>query len=363
MTAPVTLADVGGAAAAALGVRGFSDRIGLGSPHQVVVCLIDGLGWQSLQRQRKVAPFLAQMSGRSIAASFPTTTPVGLASLGTGLLAGEHGIVGASFELPDTGEVLAPLQWGHHPNPVAVQPEATIFEQVSRAGIRVTTLSPASYENSGLTRSVLRGAVYEGTEDAAARIATLRRILDEGSASLTYVYWGELDRVGHEHGVESPEWVAALARADALVAGLCAVLVPGAALVVTSDHGMVNCPERIVLDSDPRFRVGVRRWAGEPRVRHVYCEEGAAQDVERRWRDLLGTAADVLTREQIIDSGWLGPVSADLVDRIGDVVAVAHDHVMLASRVDATVSGLRGQHGGMTPDEVLIPALVCHAPA
>ena len=42
----VTLADVGTSAGAALGVPAMVDRLGLGPARHVVVCLIDGLGWQ-----------------------------------------------------------------------------------------------------------------------------------------------------------------------------------------------------------------------------------------------------------------------------------------------------------------------------
>lgn len=357
---PVTLADVGTSAGAALGVPDMVDRLGLGPARHVVVCLIDGLGWQSLRSHLAEAPLLTSMDGTPIDAAFPTTTPVGLGSLGTGLLAGQHGLVGAAFELPETGEVLTPLHWGHHPTPVAVQPEPTIFERVERHGVRVTTLSPAAYAHSGLTRAVLRGATYVGCEDAAARVDHLASLLASPEPSFTYVYWPELDRVGHESGVDSDAWRAALTRVDRLVERLRSVLVPGSILIVTSDHGMVDCPpdRRVVLEAHAELARGVRRWAGEPRVRHVYTEFGALADVFHTWRGVLSDRAEILTRAEVIERGLLGPVDDLLEARIGDLVVLARGNVALASSVDRTVSSLLGQHGGLTPDELLIPALV-----
>jgi len=356
----VSLADVGRSAAAALGVSGFVDRLGIGASQHVVVCLIDGLGWQSLNEHPDKAPFLSHMGGGSILAAFPTTTPVGLATLGTGELAGRHGLVGASFELPETHEVLAPLQWGSHPHPTAVQPEPTLFETLARAGIRTTTVSPAAYMNSGLTRAVLRGGDYREAEDAAARAAVVRDVLQESGRSFTYVYWGPLDRIGHEFGVGSPQWRDGLHVVDSLIAQLAEALVPDSALLVTSDHGMVTClkEHRIAIEADSRLTQGIRRVAGEPRVRHLYTRPGAARDVAATWSEVLGARADVMSRHELEESGFLGVVDPDLADRIGDVVAIARDHWMLASTVDPTVSGLLGQHGGLTPDEVLIPGLI-----
>lgn len=362
-TGPRTLADVSMSAAAAVGVEGFVDRLDLGAARHVILCLLDGLGWQALRDHADRAPNLAAMAGTSVLAPFPSTTPVGLGSLGTGLLAGEHGLVGASFEYPETGTILSPLQWGHSPVPVAVQPEPTVFERVQRAGVRMTTLSPAGYENSGLTRAVLRGAEYRPVDDADQRWRAASDILRDATPSYTYVYWPELDRVGHEFGVRSAEWIAALERADALVERLRGILVPGAILVVTADHGMVDCPpdRRLSLDDDPLLRAGVRRWAGEPRARHVYAVKGAAPDVLAAWRHVLGDRAEVLSRAEAVDRGLFGPLDPALADRIGDVLAVPHENWMLASSSDRTVSGLLGQHGGLTPEEILIPALAARS--
>ena len=359
-TSGPTLADVTPSAAAAIGVPGFADVLGLGPVQHVVVCLVDGLSWTALQAHRALAPAVTDLAGGAIAAAFPTTTPVGLGSLGTGLLPGTHGLVGAAFELPETGEVLSPLQWGAHPTPVAVQPEPTVFERVARTGARVTTVAPGAYRDSGLTRAALRGAEYVPAEDIPSRVAALHQTQSTAERTFTYVYWPELDRTGHEFGLDSDQWRRALQRVDRLVAGLGDVLVPGSAMVVTADHGMVDCPreERIDVEADARLVAGVRRIAGEPRARHVYVHEGAQEDVRAAWAEVLGGAATVLSRRDLVEAGYFGDVDPGVADRIGDVMAIARGRAMLASVVDPTVSQLIGQHGALTDDELLIPALV-----
>jgi hypothetical protein len=355
-----TLADVATSAAAAVGAPGFIDRLGLGPCRHVVVLLVDGLGWNALARHRDLAPALAGMSGEAIDAVFPTTTPVGLGSFGTGLLPGAHGLVGASFWLPESDEVLSPLHWGDRPLPVAVQPEPTVFEAVARAGIAMATVSPAGYRESGLTRATLRGGDYRPADDAAERMAQVAAILTTSGPSFTYVYWFELDRIGHEFGVASRQWRDALVRVDDLVAGLLSALPSGSTLVVTADHGMVDCPPeaRIQIEDHPSLMVGVKAVTGDPRARHVYVRPGAAHDVRDTWRAILGDRVDVYSRAQVVSSRLMGDVDPALAGRIGDIMAVSGGAALLASRTDATVSGLLGQHGALTDDEVLIPALI-----
>ncbi len=111
--------------------------------------------------------------------------------------------------------------------------------------------------------------------------------------------------IGHEFGVDSAEWRTALDRADAFVGRLIDALPSGATLLVTADHGMVDCPPaaRISIEDTAALMHGVHRVAGEPRARHVYARAGAAVDVEQAWRGELKGRAMVLTRAQVIDEG------------------------------------------------------------
>lgn len=68
----------------------------------------------------------------------------------------------------------------------------------------------------------------------------------------------------------------------------------------------------------------------------------------------------MLTREQATARGWFGPVDAGVRPRIGDVVAAAHGTWGLFSTTDfAYETTLVGLHGSLTPQEMLIPLLVC----
>lgn len=362
---PVTLADVLPSAAAALGTPGFDNTIGVPSSTHVVVALVDGLGWRQLVEYARDCPFLSSHVGQgAISAAFPSTTPVGLASFGTGMLAGGHGMVGASFLLPETGHVLSPLHWGAEPTPVAVQPEPTVFEAVARSGCYVGTVAPGAYERSGLTRAALRGAAYHPSEHAADRVTSVRSLMAEHRQALLYLYWAELDRAGHEFGVGSAEWRAALTVADDMLAQVHEVLPSGAVMIVTADHGMVNCPpqQRISIDLTPGLSEDLALVTGEPRLRHLYVREGAAASVISRWREVLGERFTVLSREELVDSAWLGAVEEAAADRIGDVVVIAEENWMLTSHTDARVSSLLGQHGSWTPEEMDIPALLLGSP-
>ena len=354
----VSLSQILPSVAGALRVRGYADAIQLGEPQHVVCCLIDGLGAAQLREYSARAPVLSSMTGPRAATTIPSTTPVALGSFGTGELPGAHGIVGASFWLPEFEDVLVPLHWASGIPALAIQPEPTMLELMAAAGIHVTTVAPEAYRNSGLTRAVLRGGAYEAAEDAIQRVRGVLAATATSLRSFTYVYWPQLDRVGHEFGVGSQEWLAALVRVDQLVEALRSALPRNSALIVTSDHGMVNCDTRVAVDVGSAFTDGVWLVAGEPRARHVYAKPGQAEQVALRWQEALGDLAQIVLKEELLSSGVIGSAIEEIAERIGDLVVFARSDVALTASFDKTVSALTGQHGSMSREEWEIPCLV-----
>ncbi|MEV0155052.1 nucleotide pyrophosphatase/phosphodiesterase family protein [Micromonospora sp. NPDC050686] len=365
-----SLADVLPSALAVLGVPGVADPLGLApglaGVRRVAVLLVDGLGWYQLPTAAPYAPTLAGLAataGRPLTSGFPSTTPTSLVTLGTGRAPGAHGVLGFTVRVPGTDRVLSHIEWADDPEPLRWQPVATRFEQARAAGVAVTVVSRPEYGGSGLTLAANRGGDYRGAADVDALAERMLAALAAGPGpTLVSGYHPDLDRHGHLSGVDSAPWRLAAAEVDGLLARLVDGLPPDAALLVTADHGQLNVPpgDRFDLDTDPRLRAGVRVVAGEPRVRYLHVAPGAAPDVRAAWSAVLGDAARVLTREEAVATGWFGPVSADHLARIGDLVVVCQGrYAVLATRSEPPMaSRLVAYHGSDTAAEMTVPLIV-----
>lgn len=364
----LSICDVLPAAATLLGVPQATDALGLadnvGEVRRIVVVLIDGMGLHLLPELASDAPLLASVLGGAtgrldeLVCTFPSTTPTSLASLGTGAAPGQHGLLGFTVNIPDTDRVLTHIFWRDDPPPAQWQPIPTWFERLRRAGVDARAVLPTPFIGSGLTESAYRGAQFCATgrdDDYAAVVA--EQI--SAATGLVYAYTSALDTAAHLFGVGSAEWHAAGAYVDALLTRLLDALPADAALLVTADHGGVNVNERIDLDTDPLLSAGVRVVAGEPRVRYLHTEPGAAPDVIATWTELLGDRAEIYSRENAVTAGLFGPVRPEHLARIGDVVVVCNrDTAVLASRREPPeVTQLVGMHGGATPAEMAIPLI------
>ncbi|WP_030277375.1 alkaline phosphatase family protein [Streptomyces sp. NRRL B-24484] len=358
-----SLADLLPAVAAGLGVPGFESGLPLEPADRVCVFLVDGMGWELVRRHPEYAPFLTSLAAGAspITSGFPSTTATSLASVGTGLTPGVHGLAGYTVRVPGRNELMNQLRWVPPVPPREWQPHPTVFDRVSRAGVATAQVSSPLFAQTPLTQVALSGGTFLGRTTGEERMDLAARWLAENDRALVYTYVSELDGAGHRFGVDSDEWRMTLNTVDRLVKRLAEQLPPRSALYVTADHGMIDiAPEdRIDFDEDWELSAGVALLGGEGRARHVYAVPGAAADVHTVWSEVLGDRMWVATREQAVAAGWFGPVVDERVlPRIGDVVAAARDDIaVIASRNEPGESSMVGLHGSMTAVEQLVPLL------
>ncbi|MFI0235078.1 alkaline phosphatase family protein [Streptomyces sp. NPDC016845] len=376
-TAPVpaygtgSLADLLPTLGSHLGVPGCEAVIPELTPaDRACVFLIDGLGWEQLKAHPGEAPFLSSLiassrggTGAPITAGYPATTATSLASVGTGLPPGAHGLPGYTVRNPATGELMNQLRWTPWTKPHVWQPYPTIFQRAHDAGVHTAQVSAPAFQSTPLTKIALSGGTFHGRLSGEDRMDLAAAQLAVGDRSLVYTYYSEVDGKGHRFGVDSDPWRGQLMYVDRLAQRLAEQLPPRSALYVTADHGMLDIPfdeqSRIDFDEDWELSAGVALLGGEGRARHVYAVPGAQGDVLAVWREVLGEQFWVASREEAIAAGWFGPqVDVRVRERLGDVIAAARDDVLItASRTEPKESLMVGNHGSMTPAEQLVPLL------
>jgi len=314
--------------------------------------LIDGFGFDTLSKYADVMPTMSRMINfGKIQTAFPSTTATSLATLTTGELPGVHGMLGYTVQVPRSGgRLLNALKWDERVDPENWQPVETLFQRGAKSGITVTHVAAKRYENSGFTRAVFRGAEYKGANVFTDLISETKSALQK-TPSFVYLYVNDLDSAGHFDGVGSDKWLAALSAIDQMVSQLMKEVPKGTRIWVTSDHGMINVQEKIVLGQDNPLLTGVSVIAGEPRARHIYLNQDSSEfrkETASLWQEYLQDKALVLTREQALSSNLFGAdVSADAADRMGEIIAIARGGLVLLDPERADKEGsMVGHHGG-----------------
>jgi hypothetical protein len=327
---------------------------------QVVLLILDGLGWDQLRAHGELMPVLGGLDGSAISTVAPTTTATALCSIATGLTPGEHGLIG--YRVLIQGEVVNILRWTapsgdrrRAMRPTDVQPVVPFL------GAAVPVISPAELESSAFTEAHLRGSRPVGYRAPSAIAVEVRRQLAAGER-FVYAYYGSVDKTAHERGF-GEYYEAELGMADRIVGDILDVLPRGAVLLVTADHGQVDVGGRVIVP-DPRLLAMVAVQSGEGRFRWWHAaDRGAADDLAKAAIDAYGDVAWVVTREQVLDEHWFGPtVAGPVAARLGDVALVAREPVSFHDPLDSGPFPLICRHGSLTSAEVLVP-LLASAPA
>lgn len=324
---------------------------------QVVLLVLDGLGWEQLQARPDVAPTLAAMAGGPITSVAPTTTATALTSIVVGVPPAEHGIVGYRLRVdgPEHDLVLNVLRWRTALGDARETVPAVDFQTLPSFGGRSTpVVSKAEFATTGFTdaQGIDRLCGWLTPSGIGVEVS---RLLAEGEP-LIYAYYEGVDKIAHAHGFGA-HYDAELAATDRLVADLVARLPAGAALAVTSDHGQVEVGDRVVeLHDDVLAETAL--LSGEGRFTWLHARPGREDALIARCQaryEAPGLAV-VRRRDELVADGWFGgPLTDEVVRRLGDVAIVARQPVAFLDPTDLGSAGLRCRHGSLTEAELLVP--------
>lgn len=376
----------------------------------LVMVLVDGLGWQMLRECAGHTPNLRRLLADSdyLHTCAPSTTAAALTTLATGVYPGAHAMVGYAVRdpllrgqlgaghVPKAGDVFDLITFKNSSHdPLTWQTVPTLIERANakaKAGcgpqLGAVSIGRSKFAGSGLSLAAWRGFKHIGVDALDQRPYQAYRAIKEG-AKLVYLYVGELDHAGHNHGWHSDKWLQALEALDAMVGQLFRRLPAGTRIVLTADHGMVDTDRhhRIDLAKEKELAKDVVAVAGESRFLQLYVaddvasasaagspglgvagprgvcgvvenngREELAQSVAKRWAEFLGDRAIWVGTDPAPLMGSLSPGARAAV---GDVLVALNDNwTVVDSRVQSFhATQLIGVHGSLTPVELEVPLI------
>lgn len=321
---------------------------------QVVLLVLDGLGWEQLKERPAVAPTLVSMAGGPITTVAPSTTSTALTSITTGATPGEHGVVG--YRMVVQGEILNVLRWSTSSGDArSTLPPEKVQRKAPFVAQRPPVVTRAEYRKSGFTGAHLDGVRFWGYRTVATLVTEVDRLLRQ-SEPFIYAYYDGLDKVAHEYGL-GDHYEAELTFVDRVVDHMLSRLPPGAVLVLTADHGQIEVGDAVLpVASEVLGHCAMQ--SGEGRFRWLHARPGRNRDLYEAASELHGDVAWVVSRDEVVAKGWFGPeVREASLARLGDVALVARDDIAFHDPQDTGPFELIGRHGSLTAAEMLVPLL------
>ncbi len=331
----------------------------VGHARQIVLLVLDGLGWEQLRARPHLAPTLSGAEGidRAITSVAPTTTACALTSITTGTRPNRHGLLGYRLAVDD--EILNVLRWtlgsGRTVDARRSMPARQVQPCPSFPGAPriVPVVSKHEFGGTGFTAAHLGNSPLHGYRVLSSLPVEVGGLLRAGEA-FVYAYYDGVDKVAHGTGL-GDHYDAELRAVDRLVGDVVDVLPPGAVLVVTADHGQIDVGPRVEL-LGRHIMEAVAFISGEGRFRWLHARPGAASDLAAMASECYGATTWVRERDQLIDEGVFGgAVGDDHLHRLGDVALIPHAPLAFIDPADTGENRLASRHGSLTGAEMLVP--------
>ena len=354
----------------------------------IVLLLCDGLGFNEWKRQDKKGFFGSvskKGSVRPITTIFPSTTAAALTTVSTGLTPQEHGLPEWFVYMDELDAVIVTLPFSRvgeserdtlkgEFDPRSLYDGRTIFQTMTEEGVNCVSLTSRGLAYSAYSRISREGSEVLPYASASDLAVSLRRLVEGARGrNLFYAYWSYVDTIEHIYGPNTDEAeVEGSLISHAFQEGFLSKLSKEASrktlVLITADHGQLNVdPEKTLYVN--RFGKLIRSLARAPSggmippwgsARDVYLRvEGSRLDETKAYleRKLSGIAT-VLKTEEAIDQGLFGinKPSGKFRRRVGNLMVLPHgtNTVWFRYRKGESLD-LKGHHGGLTADEMLIP--------
>ena len=319
----------------------------------VVLFVVDGMGWHQIDRYRDQLPCLGEALGAPITTVAPSTTATALTSICTGVLPGEHGVIGYKVDTPSG--LLNCLRWTSGSKLMMRDVPPIDFQPVEPfLGGSPPVVTRAEFQKSGFTQAHLRNGRFCGWWSPATLVTEIDEQLRAG-APFVYAYYDALDKVAHVHGL-GRHYLDELKFVDALVERIVAEVPEDVTLLVTADHGMVEVGDKI-FDIDDELVKRTSRTSGEARFLWLHAKDDDHNGLLKA-AEIHSDVAWVAGIDQVLDECWFGlHVTPEARMRMGEVAIVAREPVALMDPRQPDAPNLVARHGSMTEEEMHVPFL------
>jgi len=344
----------------------------LDQARQVLLLVVDGLGWNYLNRVG-AGGYLHSHCVGSLSSVVPPTTAAAIPMFFTAAPPARHGFTGWFTWLRELGCVSAVLPYvtrhGHLPlgNSGPGPLELSHCDPVAnRLPVECHVVSPRAIAHSVFNQGFSGSAEIHAYDDMSGFFDSVCDTLKSGAGrKYVHAYWPDLDAVAHVHGVGSNDARQHLEQFDHAFGSLLReIRGTDTAVVVTADHGFVDVPaERVVhMDDHPELADCLTLpLCGEPRIAYCYVKPGRRKCFESYVNSELGEQMTLRASQDLIDEGLFGPGPRhpQLAHRVGDYTLLLKENYMIKDHLPGEHDfEIIGMHGGMSADELHVPLIV-----
>lgn len=345
----------------------------LSDSKNIVLLVIDGLGYEYLMKHGKRTIFNKNLKDR-ITSIFPPTTATSIPAFLFGVPAQQHAITGWYTLLKEIGVVAAVLHLvsklkGQPFDKAGINPK-DIFQQkpfFEKIKVKSYHVSDEIILNTGfnlaINQKVKKLPFKRGSLNGFFR--QIKKAINlNNRKKFIYAYWSEFDHFCHHYGTRSKKTLNHFKEIDKKLRSLLkSIKGTNTTVIVTSDHGFIECPKSKAIDvkKHPIIKDALTLpLCGEPRLAFCYVHPSKAKQFETYVKKKLKHACYLYKSEELIKKNYYGLFKPNkkLFDRVGDYTLIMKDGYQIKGGIlDKKADFHLGNHGGVSKEEMFVPLI------
>lgn len=319
----------------------------------IIVVLYDGFGYNILNKNKDITPFLNDNLKDKLSSVFPPTTTAATTSVMNGLSPFEHGWLGWDMYMKKYDSVVtlflnvekeSKTEIKDYPGSFNILKTDYITDKISKIdGCLGSYVSPFG------------DITYTDIDDMNKKIIEITK---NKKKNYIYAYYEDPDHTMHDYGTDSIEAKKKFSLIDKKFKELCDN-VSDSLIIMIADHGHINIRKWITLTDYPNIINMLEGTTGiDSRACSFRLKEGMEKEFEINIRKIIKDDFILMTKSEVIKNKIFGDglESPFFKDGIGDYIAIAVSDK--AIRYSDNHEAFKSNHAGITEDEVYVPLVM-----
>ena len=334
--------------------KDFTNLIKTVNPKQIILLLVDGMGASLIEKKLPEYSYLRKHMYCKTTTVFPTTTTAATTSIRTGKAPNQTSWLGWVQYLKEVDDNIvcfngkgfySNVDYGHNTMYDAI-PVEYMENELCRKGIKARRLFPAFDE--------------DGCDDFAQMCNRLADFSNNSDYKYIYAYWDKYDEYMHEYGPNSKICDSYLCHINYMIENLVEHISKNTLLIVVADHGQIEVKEEYNICGSKYEKYLKRNIAIESRTTAFYVKDDMKDEFEKTFKKEFEDRFILLSHQQVLDTHLFGDKQNHprFEEFIGDYIAIGKANTVFTYK-ERPRKSFKGQHSGMSIDELMIPIIVC----